>query len=239
MNNNFNDAKDFFNKNGYCQFSLKDFDIDFYNFLDKFLSCNGEDNLKEMFHTFRFDSNTKNVRYMSPNRSFTDAEEKQINLFSECEDHSKISQAWYFQNDMNYIQSFLQNRNSDLIGMDVKRIIQNATNNILKYFYEEVDSNDISHDELQFSFYDVNNVFTPHSDGMTVNLCSILIYLNKDYNKENGGVLLLNGEEVIPELGMVALMDLSKHDINHGVTKVLSKPGRYAIFNFPKLKSVI
>lgn len=239
MNNNFSDAKDFFNKNGYCQFSLKDFDIDFYNFLDKFLSCNSENNLKEMFHTFRFDSNTKNVRYMSPQRSFEDAEEKQINLFTECEDHSKISQAWYFQNDMEYIQSFLEKKNSELKGINIKEKIENTTNDILKYFYEDIKDNDISHNELQFSFYDVNNVFTPHSDGMTINLCSILIYLNKDYDKNNGGVLLLNDEEVVPELGMVALMDLSKHDIKHGVTKVTSGMGRYAIFNFPKLKSVI
>lgn len=239
MNNNFNDAKDFFNKNGYCQFSIKDFDIDFYNFLDKFLSCDDQNNLKEMFHTFRFDSVTKNIRYMSPNRSFIDAQEKQINLFNECEDHSKISQAWYFQNDMDYIQSFLQKKNIELKGINVKEKIENTTNNILKYFYEDIDYTDISHNELQFSFYDVNNVFTPHSDGMTINLCSILIYLNKDYKKENGGILLLNDEEVVPELGTVALMDLSKHDIKHGVTTVTSGMGRYAIFNFPKLKSII
>jgi len=236
MNTNFSDAKEHFIKHGYCQFSLKDFDVNFYNILDKFLSCDGDDNLKEMFYTFRFDAFNKNTRYMSPIRSFDDAKQNALELLNECEDHSKISQLWYFQNDLDYVQSFVENKKPDFKNFKIKDEIVKTTNDILKYFYEDI-SNDIIHDELQLSFYDVDNVFTPHSDGMTVNLCSILIYLNKNYDKNNGGLLLLNGEEVIPELGMVALMDLSKHDVNHGVTKVVSEPGRYAIFNFPKLKS--
>lgn len=237
MNNSFNDAKEFFDKNGYCQFSLKDFDINFYNILDKFLSCNNEKNLKEIFYTFRFDSKDKNFRYSSPIKSFEDAKQKQLELLNECSDHSMISQAWYFQNDMEYIQNFLEKQDNEYTNINIKEEIVNTTNNILRYFYGDIKNEDFIHNELQFSLYDIDNVFTPHSDGMTVNLCSILIYLNKDYDKNNGGCLLLNGEEVVPELGMVALMDLSKHDINHGVTKVISGPGRYAIFNFPKLKS--
>lgn len=237
MNTNFDDAKEFFDKNGYCQFSLKDFDINFYNILNDFLSCNDDKNLKEIFYTFRFDSKDKNVRYYSPLKSFEDAKQKQLELLNECEDHSTISQLWFFQNDLEYIQKFLEKKNESYKNINIKEKIVNTTNNILKYFYKDINETQIVHDELQFSLYDLDNLFTPHSDGMTVNLCSILIYLNKDYDKNNGGCLLLNGEEVVPELGMVALMDLSKHDINHGVTKVISGPGRYAIFNFPKLKS--
>lgn len=236
MNNNFGDSKQHFIEHGYCQFSLKDFDVNFYNILDKFLSCNSDDNLKEMFYTFRFDASNKNARYVSPIRSFNDAKQNALELLNECKDHSKISQLWYFQNDLDYVQSFVENKKPDFKNFKIKDEIVKTTNNILKYFYEDI-SNDIIHNELQFSFYDVDNVFTPHSDGMTVNLCSILIYLNKNYDKNNGGLLLLNGEEVVPELGMVALMDLSKHDVNHGVTKVVSESGRYAIFNFPKLKN--
>ena len=50
---------------------------------------------------------------------------------------------------------------------------------------------------------------------------------------------LLNGEEIIPEFGNIGFMDLSKHNINHGVTKVIDGPGRYAILDFPKLKTII
>jgi hypothetical protein len=46
--------------------------------------------------------------------------------------------------------------------------------------------------------------------------------------------LVLGDGYVVPEFGQCALMDLSKHDINHGVTKVTGGPGRYAILSFPK-----
>lgn len=237
MNIDFNDAKQHFIDKGYCSFNIKEFDIDFYNFLNEFLLCDNEKNLKEIFHTFRFDSENQNVRYRSQISSFDDAKQKQLELIKNCEDPSKISQIWYFQNDLKYVQSYLVKNNPNYKNINLIEKIEKATNNILKYFYDNIDETKLIHDELQFSYYDIDNLFRAHSDGMTVNLCSILIYLNKDYDKNNGGCLLLNNEEVLPDLGVVALMDLSKHDINHGVTKVVSGPGRYAIFNFPKLKS--
>lgn len=242
MNINFQDAKEHFINKGYCSFNIKEFDLDFYNFLNEFLVCDDEKNLKELFHKFRFDTDFDGVRYYSPIQSFSDAKQKEIEFINNCEDISKITQLWYFENDLESIERFLIKNNHKKINdiltgkIELRKKIINTTNNILKYFYDDIDETKIKHDELQFSFYDVNHLFKPHTDGMTINLCSILIYLNKDYNKENGGLLLLNGEEVVPEIGMVALMDLSKNDINHGVTKVTSGPGRYAIFNFPKFK---
>jgi hypothetical protein len=239
MNIDFNDAKKHFIEKGYCSFNIKDFDLEFYNFIEKFLICDDKKNLRELFHSFRYDDINTSIRYTSPIRSFYDAKEKQLELINNCKNDDEISQVWYLENNLQYVNSFLNKiDNISLLGGDInlEKIIVKATNNILKYFYDNIDESKLMHDELQFSYYDINNRFKPHSDGMTVNLCSILIYLNKNYKEENGGILLLNGERVIPELGMVALMDLSKHDVNHGVTKVVSGPGRYAIFNFPKLK---
>jgi hypothetical protein len=34
-------------------------------------------------------------------------------------------------------------------------------------------------------------------------------------------------------------MDLTKHDIRHGVTEVISGDGRYAILSFPKIKKIV
>jgi len=239
MNIDFNDAKKHFIEKGYCSFNIKDFDLEFYNFIEKFLMCDDKKNLRELFRSFRYDDTNKSIRYTSPTHSFNDAREKQLELINNCKNDDEISQVWYLENNLQYVNSFLNKiDNISLLGGDInlEKIIVKATNNILKYFYDNIDESKLMHDELQFSYYDINNRFKPHSDGMTVNLCSILIYLNKNYKEENGGILLLNGERVIPELGMVALMDLSKHDVNHGVTKVVSGPGRYAIFNFPKLK---
>lgn len=236
MNIDFNDAKDHFIKHGYCQFSLKDFDIDFYNFLDKFLACDVDNNLREMFHIFRFDSNEIEIRYESPTNSHIDARQKQRELYDKLTTDSKLSQCWYVQCDPDKVQSFFSKNNPDFKHINVNKLIESKTNDILKYFYDNVDDKTIIHDQLSFSLYDIDNLFRAHSDDISVNLCSIIIYLNKDYKKENGGLLELNDEPILPELGNVALMDLSKHSIKHGVTKVVSGPGRYAIFNFPRFK---
>ena len=118
-----------------------------------------------------------------------------------------------------------------------RKIIENGIYNICKYFYDLPEIGSLDNSELQLSYYDKGCLFRQHSDGVTVNLCSIIIYLNKDYKKEYGGLLLLNGEEIIPEFGNIGFMDLSKSDISHGVSEVTGGPGRYAILCFPKLKT--
>ncbi len=120
-----------------------------------------------------------------------------------------------------------------------KAIIQNGIYNICKYFYDLKDNVSLDTSELELTYYDKGCRFVAHHDAITTNLCSIIIYLNKNYNKENGGLLYLNGEEIIPEFGNIGFMDLSKSDISHGVSKVTDGPGRYAILCFPKLKDLI
>jgi hypothetical protein len=239
MNTDFSTAKEHFIEKGYCQFSLKDFDIDFYDFLNEYLSCDESNNLKNVFNEFRFDSDKIEIRYKSPTNSWEDAKSKELELFDKYYDNSDISQCWYFTNDFNHIYNFLQSKHPNLTKENLRLKTEKIINKIISYFYDYSSDSELYHNELQFTYYDLKGRFTPHSDGMTVNLCSIIIYLNKDYKKENGGLLLLNKEEIVPELGTVALMDLSKHDINHGVTEVTSGPGRYAILSFPKLKPTI
>lgn len=222
MNSNFETAKEHFVEKGYCEFSIRDFDINFYNFLENNLLCDESNNMQDKFYVFRFDSEKLETRYHSETKSYEDARLKKEELLKDA-DTSKISQCWYFTNQFEDGH---------------KSIIEEGISNICKYFYDLVDNTKLNHNELQLSYYDKGCKFTPHSDGMSVNLCSIIIYLNKNYNKDNGGLLLLNGEEVIPEFGNVALMDLSKHDISHGVTEVIDGPGRYAILDFPKLKII-
>ena len=40
---------------------------------------------------------------------------------------------------------------------------------------------------------------------------------------------------ITPEFGICAIMDLTKHDIRHGVTEVIDGDGRFAILSFPKI----
>jgi hypothetical protein len=64
-----------------------------------------------------------------------------------------------------------------------------------------------------------------------------LIYLNEEYDENNGGYLVLNNtEKVIPTFGRVAIIDLQTFDIPHMVTKVTGGMGRYAMLSFIKRK---
>jgi hypothetical protein len=63
----------------------------------------------------------------------------------------------------------------------------------------------------------------------------MLIYLNEDYDAQDGGYLVLNNtEKVIPTFGRVAIIDLQTFDIPHMVTKVTGGIGRYALLSFVK-----
>lgn len=100
----------------------------------------------------------------------------------------------------------------------------------LKYY-------DYSFDDLvfmtQYTHYDEGCFIVPHKDGVSLSrLCGILIYLNKDYNAENGGLLVLEtGESITPEFGKVVIFDYTKNSIEHSVTKVV-KGNRRAICAF-------
>ena len=139
-------------------------------------------------------------------------------------ENSQMTQCWYMSYGIN-------NEERDMISKGIY--------NICKYFYDLTENDLLDNTEAQLSYYDKGCFFKEHLDGYSINLCSIIIYLNKDYKKENGGLLLLNGEEIIPEFGNIGFMDLSKHNIKHGVTEVIGGTGRYAILDFPKLKTTI
>lgn len=208
--------REFFKQNGYCDFSIKDVDVDFYNFLDANLACDESKNLQHKFYQFRIDSDKLDTKFISPDSSFETAKLKKEELLKECGD-GNVSQCWYYSMNITPLE---------------ETHIKNGIHNIITYFYGYGPSP--KEDELQLSYYDNGCIFTPHSDGQTVNLCSIIIYLNRNYDESNGGLLMLNDGYVVPEFGQCALMDLSKHDIKHGVTKVTGGPGRYAILAFPK-----
>jgi Rps23 Pro-64 3,4-dihydroxylase Tpa1-like proline 4-hydroxylase len=223
MNKNFSDAKEHFIKHGYCNASLKDIDLEFYNYLENNFVCDDLKNLQDRFFTIRYDDKNFNEIYQSPSESFIDAKTKKEEFLNSA-NGVPISQCWYF---------------SYKLEQEERHIISKGIYNICKYFYDLPEMGSLNNTELQLSYYDKGCKFTPHHDGATVNLCSIIIYLNKNYKREYGGLLLLNGEEIIPEFGNIGLMDLSKHDISHGVTEVIDGPGRYAILDFPKLKPLI
>ena len=213
--------KEFFKENGYCDFSIKDVDVDFYNFLESTLMCDENKNLQNRFSRFRFDSDKFETRTGSKDGLYETSKKLKEDLFNKYSD-AKITQCWYYNTNLELEES---------------TIIRKGIRNILQYFYGFKTTS--ANDELQLTYYDDKCLFVPHSDGKTIHLCSIIIYLNKNYDKSNGGLLVLGDSYVVPEFGQCALMDLSKHDIRHGVTQVTGGPGRYAILSFPKLPTIL
>lgn len=76
-----------------------------------------------------------------------------------------------------------------------------------------------------------------YSNGQDSRICAILIYMNKDWKKEYGGDLIIhNGEETItPTFGRVVMIDLTKHDIEHGVNRIITDKPRLSLISFIEL----
>lgn len=72
-------------------------------------------------------------------------------------------------------------------------------------------------------------------DNNGLNLCAILIYLNKDYDRSWGGYLELHNYDyrdiTEPHFGNVAILDFQRHSAFHEVKEVL-KNQRYALLQF-------
>lgn len=234
MNKNFQDAKEHFINEGYCSFDINEFDIEFANFLEEMLSCDSEINLQNCFKKGRFDS--ENYKTTLKKESFQKLDKVKSELVKEYDfyngDVPNVTQCWFFT-ESNEVHEYLKKNKTNYYKSNLKNYLEKVLHKIMQYFYDLDASTNINFSELQFSLYNKDCVFTQHSDGIGVNYCSILIYLNKNYNESDGGLLLLNNESVIPELGKVAIMDLSKHDVRHGVSKVTGGYGRFAILCFP------
>lgn len=230
MNINFQTAKEHFKEKGYCEFFVNELDLDFYNFINTNLKCNENKNIQHLFTQFRFDSDAIETRYNSE-IGYEHANLKKEQLFEEY-GNSDISQCWFFKNDIQDASVKL-----GLLPNELQTKIEIGFNNIIRYLYDFDETQQIDHTgEIQLTYYNHKCKFTPHVDEYAVKLCSILVYLNENYDKNNGGLLLLNDEEVIPTFGKCAIMDLSNHNIKHGVSEVISGLGRYAILSFPILK---
>ena len=83
--------------------------------------------------------------------------------------------------------------------------------------------------ELSSTLYNDKCFLHDHIDGKSPvkNYASILIYLNENRNEEDGGNLILRGDDkidykVVPEFGRVTIIDLQNFDIYHAVEKIIN-----------------
>ena len=103
--------------------------------------------------------------------------------------------------------------------------------------YYSIDATTVKHNFMH-TLFNKDCFIKDHTDGGDSDrIAGLLIYLNEDYDKNNGGCLIVTDTqagdeiEVVPELGRVVVLDYTKNQIPHEVTRVIEGE-RYAICNF-------
>lgn len=158
------------------------------------------------FHTLRVSYNNVGHNHMLPYDSFSNLDIKKNELLN----HPNLAQIWY-------------------VDFPKKTEIYDLLTSIYLKFYS---INDIEILDSVTLFND-GCFIIPHNDGRDPKrIAGILIYLNKNYDENNGGCLILkNKTKIVPEYGRVVVIDYTENSVEHEVTKVKNSE-RYAICAF-------
>jgi len=219
------EAKKHLKKKGYCSFDLKDFDESLFKYIEKYKSST-ELSRKENYTSLRADFTgdywTKIYGNINTDMgSFEAANNKKEEILAEIKNTNKdMFQIWLFHN---------------VSDNNLKKVYDKIT----KHFFDLDDSEELSI-ELSSTLYNDRCFLHDHIDGKSPvkNYASILIYLNENWNQEDGGNLILRGDDkidykVVPEFGRVAMIDLQNFDIYHAVEKVINNKERCCLIAFP------
>lgn len=219
------EAKKHLKETGYCSFDLKDFDESLFKYIEKYKSST-ELSRKENYTSLRADFTgdywTKIYGNINTDMgSFEAANNKKEKILAEIKNTNKdMFQIWLFHN---------------VSDNNLKKVYDKIT----KHFFDLDDSEELSI-ELSSTLYNDRCFLHDHIDGKSPvkNYASILIYLNENWNQEDGGNLILRGDDkidykVVPEFGRVAMIDLQNFDIYHAVEKVINNKERYCLIAFP------
>lgn len=133
------------------------------------------------------------------------------------------------------------------IGLPDIRIrdsVFNIFSKIIETFYnKELNTNNTVY---ELTWYRKNGIIYSHKDVYNgnlpdpVKLCSILLYLNKNYDKSEQGQLYVDHDKyvVYPEFGNIALLDYNKYALEHRVEPPTSDYGRYGVLSFIDIEMV-
>ena len=247
---NIQEAKEKLKKDGYTSFELKDFDEEFYNFLLP-LKCNEEKNLKNYytnlkgdggFHLeeYREDVSKDKIKIQTDFESFENASKKKNEIVDMLKTNSNcmMSQLWYFNNLSSIISPDRPEDGVEYPLQEPFSKFEKYVSNITKHFFDFEDTQEYVLFAPMTTYYNDGCKLKNHSDGTgTGRICALLIYLNEEYDENDGGILILNNKEkVIPTFGKVAIIDLQTFDIPHMVTEVTGGLGRFALLTFVKKK---
>ncbi len=236
-------SKEKLKKEGYTWLELSEFDSEFYNLLLPF-KCNEINNLKNEMTQLRVSAlenlnelqiNEKklrgeelaNINFHEDFGEYDIASQKKNEVFDLIEKNKNIvcSQIWYYADSAKLL------KDDTTINLFEKHIYK-----LIRYYFDFEETQKFCLFAPCFTYYDKGCKLKTHSDGTgTGRVCALLIYLNEEYDENDGGILVLNKtEKVIPTFGKVAMIDLQSFDIKHAVTEVTGGIGRYAFLSFIK-----
>lgn len=216
------EAKEHLHKKGYCSFNIGELDSELLNIISKY-ECNKTKSERENMIFLRgdFSDSSKENPINTNFKTFEKADkikDEKLSLLKK----EDIVQIWLYGHPKE--------------GNDSLRKLYTE---LTKYFYDIDESVDLNLD-ISISLYNKGCFLNDHIDGKSPvkNYASMLVYLNKDWNEEDGGNLILRGDDginykVVPEFGTVAIIDLQNFDIYHQVEEVVNDVERYTIICFP------
>lgn len=158
-------------------------------------------------------------------------EYEDINNWLNINPSYQIGQFSLFGNELEWenfpkIHSFIFSKFMQIYGEDI--IIKDCENTYLM--------NKTTITNPLITMYKKGGVLSPHQDGKPaiqlnfVKPANILLYLNKEYNKEWGGCFIVDGIEVVPEFGKLVFLNFRKDsDPEHCVSVVKKDINRIAL----------
>ena len=222
--------------NGYCDFDLKEFSIEYYNLFEKIKYKIGDTKYLENFRVARFDYHNEesdiHVNYREVFETFELANLKKEELLKKY-DYEHIAQMWFLS------------ESAPMHCIDEK--FEKVFYDILEYFYNQTE-NDVTMGQ-QWTCYSEKCFLKDHNDGQGdeyQNSCAILIYLNEEWNENWGGNLILRNTKytsegvackVVPTFGKVAIIDLQTFDTSHAVEDIIGDHNRCTLLSFATSKT--
>jgi len=243
---------------GFAGFNLKELDESLYNKL--------WDEVGEGPHTLQHNLKLVRTKWYESKDNEIDWEylygnsDYRLELFSESEydGDNKLIQITIRYDDLEECKSFIdrvyepdkrtfQQLWCFEIGAPVPEIrdsIYSIFSKIIEVFYSKVLNTKNTLYEL--TWYRKNGIIYSHKDVWDgnlpdpVKLCSILLYLNKNYDKSHQGQLYVDNDKyvVYPEFGNIALIDYNKYALEHRVEPPTNEYGRYGVLSFIDISNV-
>jgi hypothetical protein len=223
---------------GYVHFHISEFDEKYEDAFKKHAIGNDDSEYKKLMSGVRLDITNREL-----------LSDMIISDMFDSDGNSKMYNAGTFEEGQR-IKDYIRNThlkedifqlwhwNAGDSKMEVENYYKPYFEKFARYFYD-VDTSQRLKFNSQFTMYSNRCFLQNHKDGkVDGRLCVVLIYLNEEYDKTNGGLLILNGNErVLPKIGNVAILDLGEFDIEHQVTEVIGNQNRYCVLSFISLKN--